>query len=292
MDNNKTTSHGGQAMRTDIHRPTEINPEDYSFITCLEFPSAGALFPIRIGMDIYMKFLNEDRVDKTHRSPNACTVCGAWYNSGAIFLHHPTNKIITLGWQCAEKLSMGVDFAAEKRKGKSLLERATKKAKRVSGIRNFVSVTSKEVRTALKADHHICQDIRSKVISNPEWFTDGLSPKQEALVLKLWEAANTPKVEEKHVPVPSTDKRIQIEGEAVSVKWVEDHYSRYGGGQLKMTVKVNTDSGSWLCYGSVPTAVEDLERGQTVRFMAKVEQGNKDEHFGFFKRPTKAEIVA
>lgn len=287
-------------MRTDVHRPTAINPEDYSFIDCLEFPSAGALYPVRIGMDTYMKFLNEKRVDMTHRAPNVCSVCGAYYNSGAIFFHHPTNKVITVGWQCAEKLSMGVDFAAEKRRGKSMLERAMKKAERVKHLRNFVRLTSKEVRKALKADHHICQDIRSKVITHPEWFaelsgpycTGGLSPKQEALVLKLWEAAKTPKIEEKHVPVPSTDKRIQIEGEAVSVKWVEDHYSRYGGGQLKMTVKVNTANGSWLCYGSVPTAVENLERGQTVRFMAKVEQGNKDEHFGFFKRPTKAEIVA
>ena len=276
--------------RTDIHRPTEINPEDYSFIECLQFPSASDLIPVRIGMDTYMKFLAEGRVDLTHRSASSCTICGAYYNQGAIFLHHPTNKIITVGWQCAEKMHFSVDFAAEKRKGKSLFERATKRAKRVAGIRNFVSVTAKEVRTALKADHDICEDIRSKVISNPEWFTGGLSPKQEALVLKLWEAANAPKVEEKHVPVPSTDERIQIEGEAISVKWVEDYYNDHG--TQKMTVKVNTPNGSWLCYGSVPTAVENLERGQTVRFMAKVEQGNKDEHFGFFKRPTKAEIVA
>ena len=280
-------------MRTDVHRPTAINPEDYSFIDCLEFPSAGALYPVRIGMDTYMKFLNEDRVDLTHRSPNACTVCGAWYNSGAIFLHHPTNKIITLGWQCAEKLSMGVDFAAEKRRGKSMLERAMKKAERINDLRNFVMLTSKEVRKALKADHHICEDIRSKVITHPEWFADGLSPKQEALVLKLWKEANAPKIEEKHVPVPATDKRIQIEGEAVSVKWVDNRYSRYGDPQQqKMTVKVTTPDGSWLCYGSVPTAIDNLERGQTVRFHAKVEQGNQDAHFGFFSRPSKAEIVA
>jgi hypothetical protein len=39
-----------------------------------------------------------------------------------------------------------------------------------------------------------------------------------------------------------------------------------------------------------PISYDDI-RGMRVRFNASVEQSRNDEHFGFYKRPTKPEIL-
>ena len=95
--------------------------------------------------------------------------------------------------------------------------------------------------------------------------------------------------------------RMVIEGEVVSVKWKDSDY----GGSLKMTVK--TDHG-YLVWGSVPstlcsmetivsdgedswTEYRDVGRGDRVRFTGTVTPSDTDKKFGFFKRPTKAELI-
>lgn len=95
--------------------------------------------------------------------------------------------------------------------------------------------------------------------------------------------------------------RMVIEGEVVSVKWKDSDY----GGSLKMTVK--TDAG-YLVWGSVPSALcsipttisegedswetyKDVERGDRVRFTGTVTPSDTDKKFGFFKRPSKAELL-
>ena len=76
--------------------------------------------------------------------------------------------------------------------------------------------------------------------------------------------------------------RQVIEGEVTTTKWVENAY----GGSLKMRV-VNGDLAYW---GTVPSSL-DVEKGARVRFTATVQPSGDDPSFGFFKRPTKAEIL-
>lgn len=87
--------------------------------------------------------------------------------------------------------------------------------------------------------------------------------------------------------------RYEIEGEVLSVKSGENDY----GFWTKMLVKM--DDGNKV-YGSVPNDLHAIEcgggtrcvnRGERVRFAAKVERSKDDEHFGFYSRPTKAALV-
>jgi hypothetical protein len=80
--------------------------------------------------------------------------------------------------------------------------------------------------------------------------------------------------------------RCVIEGTVLSTKLVESGY----GESLKMLVRVEQADGVVRLWGSVPSSI-DPEIGDTVRFTATVETG-RDADFGFFKRPTKAEVVA
>jgi len=150
---------------------------------------------------------------------------------------------------------------------------------------------NREVLPLLKVDHQIAQDMRNKLVSTgARW---GLSEKQVALLKKI--KADVDKGPEKHVPVPVDGERITVEGLVVSVKEVEDRYSYGGGCTWKMVVKVETEAGSWLVYGTAPDALmgatEGPLKGCRVRFTAKVKRGDRDEYFGFFSRPTKPSLL-
>lgn len=47
----------------------------------------------------------------------------------------------------------------------------------------------------------------------------------------------------------------------------------------------------WKVWGTLPAAIDDVERGTKVQFDAKVTPSDDDPKFGFFKRPTKAALV-
>lgn len=74
-----------------------------------------------------------------------------------------------------------------------------------------------------------------------------------------------------------------VEGTVVSTKWQDNDF----GSTLKMLVV--TDEG-WKVFGTVPSSIE-VEKGTRVRFNATVSQSNNDPLFGFFKRPTKAQVL-
>lgn len=98
--------------------------------------------------------------------------------------------------------------------------------------------------------------------------------------------------------------RRLIEGEIVSTR-DPDPDAQYPA--LKMLLREDDGNKVW---GTVPRALEELTfpiqseedgtwqdaelaelKGARVRFTATVERSNKDEHFGFFTRPTKAGLV-
>ncbi len=89
------------------------------------------------------------------------------------------------------------------------------------------------------------------------------------------ETANTPDLEE---------GRYTIEGEVLTTKKQDSPY----GTTLKQLVKMDDGTKVW---GTVPSAIWDIDRGDRVRFDAKVTVSNDDRTFGFYSRPTKAEVL-
>lgn len=80
--------------------------------------------------------------------------------------------------------------------------------------------------------------------------------------------------------VPVVEGRYEIQGEVLSVKFQESQF----GGSLKMLVAVD----GYKVWGSVPSDLYGVERGDRVAFTATVEASGDDASFGFYKRPTKA----
>ena len=80
--------------------------------------------------------------------------------------------------------------------------------------------------------------------------------------------------------------RYEMTGEIVAVKYHDGNY----GTTLKMTVKL--DSGN-RCWGTVPGNLDFSDEqelvGKRISFIATITP--KDDHFGFFSRPTAARFV-
>jgi hypothetical protein len=153
------------------------------------------------------------------------------------------------------------------------------------------------LREALMQSHRISMDLDAKLMS-----FGSLSSAQIALAFKLHSDAYCP-ARPSEINVPAPEGRQVIRGTVVSVK---EHRGDFGD-TLKMTVKVVTAAGTFLCWGTVPSSLtartwspcqtdhagaltSDLTKGSEVEFTATLTRG-REPHFAFFKRPTNARIV-
>jgi hypothetical protein len=86
-------------------------------------------------------------------------------------------------------------------------------------------------------------------------------------------------------PVPVTGERILITGVVVKVAVQENDF----GSREVMTVE---DERGFRIWGSVPSSLDVEEiKNKRITFTAKVTRSDSDPKFGFFKRPTKAEMI-
>lgn len=75
--------------RTDAHRPSAIIPTDYVFVLHYSLPIGGIGFNTAALTELRAsaKFAATGGIGK-------CSVCGACYNHGEVWLHVPTNEHI------------------------------------------------------------------------------------------------------------------------------------------------------------------------------------------------------
>lgn len=218
-----------------------------------------------------------------------CDHCGAHFHYGALY-RSDEGEVAVVGNICASnKLNLTAHEYADKR-----LRELAKRARSVAEGNKREAALAPNRAEALKFDHYIVSDIRSKFRKY-----GSCSVKQWALVKKIkreTEEREARFAEEKanSNPIPSEilDVRSTISGEVVSTKWVENAY----GGAYKMLVR---DDRGFKVWGSVPASIDDTvyngrADGKTIRvtFDAKIAASNDDETFGFFNRPTKAAASA
>lgn len=276
------------AQRSDIHRPSAIIPADYSYVTSYNLATTDNGWPIPpFNIDIVITLRQTKPFAKTG-SLGQCSVCGAHFIYGDIWLHEPTGEHIYIGHDCADKYEMladrsGYELQAERARA-TVIRKAI--ADRDAQARADFCAGYPGLADALQIDHPTIRDIADRFARY-----NNLSDKQIALVLKIAAETTKPAVEaEKHVTAPVGGRR-SFRGVVVSTKSVDSAY----GTQYKMVVKVQADGGCWLAWGTIPSALlESVEcgdkgriyslRGREVEMTATLEAG-KDAHFAFMKRP-------
>ena len=284
------------AKRSDIHRPGAIIPIDYDYVgqKCIKIESVADC----VLANVYRKEIEAHMARtggsySTHDHGGNCDICGAYCIYSVVFYHALTNTYIQCGGDCAQKMEMpcnardismfrtacleAQELMAGKRKAQAFL--ADK------GLSAAWPVYSGDY--CEKYEESTIRDIVGKLVKY-----GNISPAQTALIgTLLAKIAGRAQIEldrqaahdaAKDVPVG----KIEIVGTIVATKLAETLY----GGILKMIV-VSPDG--WKVYGSVPHSllVEVELRGQTVKFSANVGQSPTDRKFGFFKRPTKVQML-
>lgn len=277
------------SVRTDIHRPSAINPAEYQFVGIWFDPGAedvvGGHKLLAEESERITQFMEYHGAQwSTHSHGGTCQCCGAHALYLAAFYHEHYNELIRVGERCAEKLGMGCDaaFTAARKKVSSAREHATGKARAKLQLQErelesaWVLYETKDLQGH---DNLIAFDIVGKLIRY-----GAISDKQWEFLKRLMfrienrEAIEAQKEAEKAAALDCPKGRMLITGTVLSTKMSDGVY----GSVLKMLVKV-TDGG-YTVYGTVPSGIQ-AEKGVVVTFRATVEPSDKDPKHGYFSRP-------
>jgi len=294
-------------MRTDIHKPSSIVPNDYSFVG---FKYEG---PSEIGFELVEEYteLIESHEKKTggqlsdHNHGGTCHVCGASAFYLGVFYHQQTNTYIQVGGDCASKLSLG-----EKTAFRNFSDRVKHSAEFVTGKKLARTILEEkdllkcwEVFEARKGEEPNQESIIISVVFGLVQYGK-LTDKQENFLKKLLD-----QIEERPLREQAERERLEsaadcpegrttVQGEVISVKWQDNEY----GGNLKMLVQ---HSSGYRVWGTVPSSLQgllmagkdgvetrDVQKGDQIEFTATLKSSDKDKKFGFFSRPTKGFLVS
>lgn len=272
--------------RTDVHRPSALVTEDYEYAYAYDSvePSPSDRFLLNALIDEGWHF-------GENASAGDCFHCGARLRYVAVLKHAPTHTLVKVGEDClSNRFALASADFHRLRKAAEL-----NRAKRSRASRRAAWL-------AVDEDREIALRYAEHAVSNGDYGWEGLfhrlvhtynradympSDKLVRFVMRSMardERIAAEREAQRAVSTPVVEGKGVIVGTVVSTKWHENDY----GGRAVMTVR---DDRGFTVWGSVPRAIDNVERGNRVTFSATVERSDRDETFGFFKRPSKASII-
>lgn len=288
--------------RTDVHRPSVINPADYEFVAFEylktdDFGAAAFMISERALIRAHMNRTGGNY--SGHEHGGTCHVCGsvnAIYT--ALFYHAPSNTYVRTGLDCTEKLDQAVNGDVFRRKvGRALEARKGKnKAKAIleaKGLADawtvYESYDNCETSPAPGKEEVTITDIVGKLIK----YGNASDAQLKYVGTLLDRIKRRPEIEvarkaeqDAAAPVPVTAARVEIVGKVLSIR-EPDAYAPFPS--WKMLVQV--DAG-WKVWSSIPSALRGrVARGDRISFVAGLKVSDKDSKFGFANRPAQAKVI-
>lgn len=326
--------------RADVHRPSAMNPAEYAWIGEADDHATEGSFEFDwrtfARLTGHTQVRDRDYRDAegipwanvehavTYTDDDGKQVAGGWRVGGCdhcgqrrirywcFYLHVPTGEVVSVGQQCAAKLSLSSREDIARRD-------AIKAAQTAQQLAGWLAADTERQRAW--DDLLAREDAAGGSGGHGNDFVDSLlrygrkngclSDAQVAAVLKGIETRAQREEEREdrdaHLPAPApvVEGRITVEGWLLTTKTQDSHY----GSTLKMLV---CDDRGFRVWGTAPGVVIDeafelaraagYEDGGVrqalaaglklrVKFTATVERSRDDETFGFFKRPSKAETT-
>lgn len=276
--------------RTDIHRPSAIIPEDYQFVAFdnVKIESFGDCFILNDSRQT--KRLHMERTGgkySQHSHGGSCYICGAGAIWTATFYHAKSNSYIKTGMDCADKLEMSYgDFNQFKKSVTRALEAVAGKRKAEAtlaekGLSRCWAIYATLGTGIEKYEENTIRDIVGKLVQY-----GSISEKAENFLKVLLEKIDNRaviaahKAAEHEAAEVCPEGRVTVTGEILTTRVDESQF----GSVIKMLVR---DDRGFKVWGSMPGNL-DAKRGDRVSFSANVTRSDKDDKFGFYKRPTKA----
>lgn len=313
--------------RTDIHRPSAIDPAAYELATVVDlaetyddvssacnFPGGMMMAPPEVveRAKSAAALLKRLEADSPHDAVGRCGHCGARIKYAAIMVHS-SGKHIQWGEQCLDTLGELASKAEADFRRVKIAAQARKTAKANAEARKAFQAEHPELYAFMSdamangADHlpFVC-DVSRKFFHDP---VRGLSQRQfeamekcrkgrERFQARKAEREAEQTVERVELPEDLLEQRIVITGAIVKLDAKEyQSHSYYGGTETRFVMTVKDDRG-FVVWGTCPNQIlheldDEEPEGTKVQFACKVERprntgGSID---GFFTRPTKAKVL-
>jgi len=275
--------------RTDVHSPTNLVTEDY------EYAYSYDAHPDSMNAAFVQAVLNPLLADGWRFAENpsngGCYHCGAHIRYIAVLKHIPTHTLIKVGETCLENRfdRATADFHALRKQAKLDREKQRIKNARLGW---FAVDPDREAAFTwaseqVSAGHFGYEGMRHNFVSKINRYGSTSDKFVKAIMRDMvrTERRESEREAEKAELKPVIEGQgIIIEGEVLSVKWQENDF----GGRFVTTVK---DDRGFMVWGTRPSKIH-WDKGDRVRFKAgTVTKSDRDETFGFFKRPTSAEVI-
>lgn len=271
-------------MRLDPHSPSNLVTEDYSYAFSYDNQASclGTMKVISALVAEGWSFANIHEGD-------SCDHCGARLRYVAVLKHEPTRSLIKVGETCLDnRFDLATaDFHRLRQEAKLNREREALAEKRDAFLANPRNAQAFAFLAArIEANDFGFNGFYGDLHSNAVRY-GALTERQVDAIHRAIErqaAYEARKAAEAALPTsPVIEGRIPITGEVLSVKWQDNGY----GGREVMTVR---DDRGFKVWGSTPSGLV-VDKGNIITFTATVSKSDRDEAFGFFKRPTKAEVL-
>ena len=294
--------------RTDVHNAVNLVTEDYEYITTIDLnPEDEA--PQQWFSPEEHAAINAV-ADDTARGLGQCHHCGAHMRYSAIMLHKPSGEYIAVGEQCLQNRFDRATGDFQRLRKTAELARADR---RIIRIRDawFAEDPSREIvfewaSAQVQAGDHGWQgslhNFVHKINRNGSTSDKFVAMVQRAMDSHAERMARKAEREAAEALLPSEpviEGKLVITGEVLTTKLQDSDF----GSTWKMLVR---DDRGFKVWGTIPASLQGridwddegqkviagAERGDRVTFSATVERSRDDAQFGFFKRPTKASIIA
>jgi len=281
--------------RTDAHRPSAINPGDYTFVSFHDHRPDAWEVAVAEQAAFHEHMARTGGKFSHHDHGGVCHICGnVNAMSVARFWHRPTNTYIEVGETCAEKMidgeainfrsfrervAAGLAAAAGKRKAEGILREA--------GLGAAWDVYTSDSDGGYREEATV-RDIVSKLVrygSISEAQINFLRTLADRIERRAEIAAQRTAEHDAAAPVPVIDERLDIVAEIVSRRTEEGAYGTIHKALFRHAT-------GYKLWGTLPSAIDTAERGDTVAFTARITVSDRDPKFGFISRPAKARIVA
>ena len=277
------------SVRTDIHRPSAIQPENYDFVGIWYDPGAEDVVHGDALLELQREEILDHMKDKggkwaMHDHGGTCMCCGAHASYLAVFHHSESNEYIQVGETCTGKMhqACAAAFASARRSVANAREAIAGKRKAEKILWDLGMVQAWDIyKMSSRPDFYEENTINDMVRNLVRYGS--LTEKQEAFMRKLLntvnnrEAIEAQRAAEKAAALDCPKGRMVITGTVLSTKMSDGIY----GSVLKMLVKTE---GGYTVYGTVPSGLE-AEKGAVVTFKATLEPSDKDPKHGYFSRP-------
>jgi hypothetical protein len=294
------------SQRTDAHCLKNLLPEDYNVLSPfynVSLDTTRQVFKpknervhltrdrLPTGNLIYLE-KNDEFFKGNYHNKMTCDHCGAAFCYGYIVQHTPSGEYLVIGHVCAGKtfsIDSNIEYAL-----KLMRKEIDRQAKREKTLvkkekflkkNNWVQDAFNESKARSRVNYFVksLEQNLNRYGSLTQCQLDSL--KRTIEKDREYDKAQKEAIESREEIKAS--KRIKVTGKVISIKSQYNYFDPAGGICMKMLVATNKGQ---KIFGSLPQNIDHVGRGQTVEFIADVEPSKKDKFFGYFKRPTKAEI--